>query len=166
MKHLILIALLLILSSAHAKQSTSYFDHTTQVAENIWIGPQPSQQDLLEFKDAGINNVIQVGTAKERKTLKFNEAHQLNHLGIGFNSFDLGRRHTHSPQKLTAFNDLLLPQSGNKIIIHSKNYTRARHLVAAWMIKYQEAIIDDAMKAVELRAVLVPDDVMLLLGYH
>lgn len=156
--------LLVSLQSAHAKQPADYFDHAVQLAENVWVGRQPKQNEMQSIRARGIDNVVSVSTAKELRKNELNEASSFAELEIGYIWLELGKRKSFSPEKLAEFNDMLLPKSGEKIIIYSKNFERAKQLMASWLCKYANTTIAAALEKVESKYELIPQNMMALLG--
>lgn len=143
---------------------TSYLSKTTQIADNIWIGPQPSQQDFNELAAEEIGAVINTRTALEMKDLGYSEVEQASKFNITYDLLEIGKKHAYSPAKLATFNELMKANSGKNILLHCRSGNRAKQLYTAWLIKYQGKSQAEALQAVGSDSKELNKSVKALLG--
>lgn len=160
-------AFILLFSSLIAlaqDENPSYLSKTTQVAENIWIGPQPSEQDFNELAAEEIGAIINTRTSTEMEKMDFNEIEQASKFNMTYDLLEIGKGHDYSPVKLESFNQLMVANSGKKMILHCRSGNRATQLYTAWLIKHKGKTEAEALKAVGSEGSELNDSVKTLLG--
>ena len=155
---------LMISSIAMAEDSSSYFKGAKKVDENIWIGPQPTQNDFNEFAAQEVTAVINTRTQPEMNQLEFNETEELKKFEIDYGLVEIGKGHEYSPAKLSEFNELMVANQGKKMVLHCRSGHRASQLYAAWLIKYQGKTSVDALQAIQSDDTELTDSIKALLG--
>lgn len=164
MKNMIAIVTLLVSIGIGAADHGSYLQNAKQVGENIWIGPQPTQNDFNEFAAEEVTAVINTRTQAEMDQLEYKETEELQQFGISYDLLEIGKGHAYSPTKLNAFNDLMTANQGKKLVLHCRSGYRASQLYAAWLIKYQGKSADEALKAIQSDETELTDSIKALLG--
>jgi len=148
-----------------AEDSTvSYLSQAKQVGDQIWIGPQTTKQDLDELANNHVAVVINSRTQSEMDDLGFNENDQLKRRGMDYGMVEIGKGHDYSPEKLAAFNDLMIANSDKKMVLHCRSGHRSSQLYAAWLIKYQGKTEDEALKIIQSDDIELTASMQALLG--
>lgn len=147
-----------------ANKPASYMSKTKQVADNVWIGPQPTEQDFNALPAEEIGAVINNRTAAEVKSLDFNEIDLASQNGINYDLLEIGEGNAYSPVKLMAFNDLMTANADKNILLHCRSGHRSTQLYTAWLVKYQGKTAAEALKAVGSDEIELNDSVKALLG--
>ncbi len=163
----VMVAFLLITYNALAQdqnKATSYLSKATQVNDNIWIGPQPTEQDFNELAAEEIGAVVNTRTAAEMEQLDFNEVEQASKFNMTYDLLEVGKGHAYSPAKLDEFNALMTANAGKKMVLHCRSGNRATQLYTAWLIKHQGKTETEALKTVGSDAGELNDSVKALLG--
>ena len=148
-KYILMLFLVTQVSMAeNAQENTGYLSKTKQVAENIWIGPQPTEDDFSALAAEEISAVINNRTEAEVKQLSFNEVEQASKYNMTYDLLAIGEGHAYSPAKLTEFNDLMTANADKNMLLHCRSGHRSTQLYTAWLIKYQDKTAAEALKAV------------------
>ncbi len=156
--------LLMFSSQLWAEENESYFSSAKQVSEHIWIGPQPTAAQLDELATSGVAAVMNSRTSKEMKKLDFNEAEQLAANGVVYDLIEIKSRRSFTPERLAEFNEFMQANEGKTMVLHCRSGNRASQLYAAWLIKYKDMKVSDALQYVHSKPTLIPDTMTLLLG--
>lgn len=147
-----------------AEEQASYFDKAHKVADNIWIGPQPSEQDFSQFAVKEIGTIINTRTETEMKQLDYNEVDQASNFNMAYELLEIGTGHGYSPAKLNEFNDLMTANAGKNMLLHCRSGHRVTQLYTAWLIKYQDKSPAEALEAIGSDEAELNDSVKTLLG--
>ena len=164
MKKYLMWLMVLLTPLAMAEEQGGYLNQAKKVGNNIWIGPQPTEQDFSEFAAEEIGVVINTRTAAEMEQLEFNEVEQAAEFNMTYDLLEIGENHAYSPAKLTAFNDLMTVNAGKQMVLHCRSGHRASQLYAAWLIKYQGQSTAEALKAIQSDETELNDSIKALLG--
>lgn len=159
-----LLVLMLFSQLTMADEHSGYLQKAKQVGENVWIGPQPTEQDFNEFAAEEIGAVVNTRTEAEMKQVDFNEADQAAQYKITYDLLEIGTDHAYSPAKLEAFNALMTASEGKKMVLHCLSGNRASQLYAAWLIKYQNKSDQEALQAIQSDENELNDSIKTLLG--
>jgi len=162
LKYSVLI-LMMVAQVAMAEEQASYLDKAHRVADNIWIGPQPTEQDFNELAAQEVGAVINTRTAAEMKQLDFNEVDQASKFNITYDLLEIGAGHAYSPAKLDEFNSMMVANSGKNMVLHCRSGHRASQLYAAWLIKFQDKSETEALKAIGSDETELNDSIKVLL---
>ena len=163
LKYSILI-LMMVAQIVMAEEQVSYLNKAQQVADNVWIGPQPSEQDFNELAAEEIGAVVNTRTEAEMKGLEYSEVEQASKFNMTYDLLEIGTGHAYSPAKLTEFNDLMTANAGKKMLLHCRSGNRAKQLYTAWLIKYQDKSTAEALQAIGSDETELNDSVKTLLG--
>lgn len=164
MKYYISVFLMVVSVLVMAENDGSYLSESKQVDANIWIGPQPSVNDINEFAAEEITVVINTRTQAEMEQLDFTESDELKKLDIAYGLVEIGQGHDYSPDKLAAFNELMTAHGGEKMVLHCRSGHRASQLYAAWLVKYQGKSEKEALQAIQSDESELSDSMKALLG--
>lgn len=164
MNHMIAMVTLMVSTGIWAADNSSYLQNAKQVGENIWIGPQPTQNDINEFAAEEVTAVINTRTQAEMNQLELKEAEELQKFDISYGLVEIGKGHAYSPAKLNEFNEIMTANQGKKMVLHCRSGHRASQLYAAWLIKYQGKLPEEAMKAIQSDDTELTDSIKALLG--
>lgn len=145
-------------------ESASYLSKAKQVADNVWIGPQPSEQDYNELAAEEIGAIINTRTASEMEQMQFNSVEKASAFNMTYDLLEIGKDHAYSPEKLASFNELMTANAGKKMVLHCRSGNRATQLFTAWLIKHQGKTEAEALKAVGSDSDELNDSVKALLG--
>ena len=159
-----LLVLMMITQVVMAEEQGGYLSQAKKVGDNVWIGAQPTAEDLSELAANEIGAVINTRTAAEMKQLDYSEVEQVSKYNMTYDLLEIGTGHAYSPAKLTEFNDLMTANTGKNMLLHCKSGNRATQLYTAWLIKYQDKSVSDALKAVGSDESELNDSVKTLLG--
>ncbi|MCB1584302.1 MAG: dual specificity protein phosphatase family protein [Xanthomonadales bacterium] len=162
MKYLLLVLLTIGALNVSAEQQ-SYLQQAKKVGENVWIGPQPTENDFNEFAAEEVTAVINTRTQAEMEQLKFDESQALKQYDIEYGLVEIGKGHDYSPVKLTEFNDLMVANEGKKMVLHCRSGHRASQLYAAWLIKYKGKTEAEALKTIQSDETELTDSMKALL---
>ena len=165
LKYSVLI-LMMVTQIVMAEEPSSYLNKAKQVGDNVWIGPQPTEQDFSELAADEIGAVINSRTMTEIQQLDFNEIEQASKYNMTYDLLEVGEGHAYSPAKLIAFNDLMAANAGKNMLLHCKSGNRSTQLYTAWLIKYQDKSVAEALKSVGSDETELNDSVKNLLGIN
>ncbi|MCX7553839.1 sulfur transferase domain-containing protein [Marinicella sp. S1101] len=146
------------------EEAKNYLSKATQVGENVWIGPQPSEQDFNELAAEEIGAVINTRTAAEMADMPFKEVEQASQFNMNYDLLEIGEGHAYSPAKLSEFDQLMTANAGKKMLLHCRSGNRATQLYTAWLIKHQGKSAAEALQAVGSKSDELNDAVKALLG--
>ncbi len=155
--------LLIVIQVTYAEQS-SFLAKTLKVDDQVWIGGQPNKQDFSELAADGITAVINTRSAIEMKRLSFIEVEQAAKNNMTYDLLEIGYGHPYSPVKLDEFNNLMEAHKGKNILLHCRSGNRATQLYTAWLIKYQDKTVPEALKIIGSEETEINHAVKVLLG--
>ncbi|WP_223789307.1 fused DSP-PTPase phosphatase/NAD kinase-like protein [Marinicella meishanensis] len=141
-----------------------YLDGAKQVADNIWIGPQPSAADFNELAAEEVTVVVNTRTAAEMDQLDFAADAQAQKFNMNYELIEIGQGHAYSPVQLAQFNDFMQAHEGQKMLLHCRSGNRASQLYAAWLIKHQNKTATEALQAIQSEETELNDAIKALLG--
>ena len=157
-----------LLLSAHmvaAEEATkSYLAGAKQVADNIWIGPQPSATDFNELAAEEVTAVVNTRTAPEMSQLDFDASEQAARFKMNYALIEIGQGHAYSPVQLAQFNEFMSAHAGQKMVLHCRSGHRASQLYAAWLIKHQNKSASEALQAIQSEETELNENIKALLG--
>ena len=164
-KYIVMLLLASQISLAEdAPEQAGYLVKAQQVGDNVWIGPQPTEQDFSELAANEIGAVLNTRTAAEMKQMDYGEVDQASKFNMTYDLLEIGTGHAYSPAKLSEFNDLMTANTGKNMLLHCKSGNRATQLYTAWLIKYQDKSVSEALKTVGSDETALNDSVKTLLG--
>ena len=118
-----------------------------QVAPNIYMSGQPSEEGLERIKAMGVTKVVNLRTSFEmdnREVVPFDEAAKLAQLDINYVHLPLGGPNT--PYDAAALDKFAAAiNMDEKILLHCTVAWRASHLWTAYLIKHQKVPFPQAI---------------------
>lgn len=127
-----------------------------KVADDMYIGGQPTEKALRELKAQGVTTVINLRSPEEMARIGFDEARVVSELGMKYVYIPM-RGTTelpYSPDGLKKFTDAMASADG-KVLLHCTVAWRASHLWGAYLIQ-QGVPADQALR--HTRAINLMDD--------
>lgn len=127
-----------------------------QVAEDMFIGGQPTEKALRELKAQGVTMVVNLRTPPEMARIGFDEAKLVSELGMKYVYIPMrgNDEFPYSPAELKTFSEAMASANG-KVLLHCTIAWRASHLWGAYLIQ-QGVPAEDALK--HARAINLMDD--------
>ncbi len=147
-----------------AQNSSGYLSQAKQVADNIWIGPQPNAKDFNELAAEEVTVVVNTRTVEEVEQLDYRPAAQAEQFNMAYELIEIGKGHAYSPAQLVVFNELMEANAGEKMVLHCRSGHRASQLYAAWLIKHQNKSTAEALQAIQSEETTLNDSIKALLG--
>lgn len=116
-----------------------------KVAEDMFIGGQPTEKALRELKAQGVTMVVNLRTPPEMARIGFDEARLVSELGMKYVYIPMrgNDEFPYSPAELKKFTDAMAEADG-KVLLHCTIAWRASHLWAAYLIQ-QGVSADEAL---------------------
>jgi|TARA_B100002003_G_C14156855_1_gene557197 uncharacterized protein (TIGR01244 family) len=116
---------------------------------NLYIAGQPLNAGALrKLKAEGVTTIINLRTDEEmanRRSTPIDEAKVIADLGLNYIHIPSGgKKHPHSPAILVSFAEAL-EESEGKVLLHCNSAKRASHLWVAYLVKYKQMSIQEAM---------------------
>lgn len=122
----------------------------------VWIGGQPSRDALQRFRDLGVTAVVNLRTPAEmedRERVPYDEAAAVGELGMEYVWIPLGGdEHPYTPAAVERFAQVLA-EHGGPVLLHCTMGWRASYLWAAYLIRYQNIPLEEAMARGEAIAI-------------
>lgn len=127
-----------------------------RVAEDMFIGGQPTEKALRELKAQGVTMVVNLRTPPEMARIGFDEAKLVSELGMQYVYIPMrgSDEFPYSPAELRTFTDAMAKADG-KVLLHCTIAWRASHLWAAYLIQ-QGVSAEQALE--HTRAINLMDD--------
>lgn len=178
----IICSLLLILISASnltaqysAKYSTSVdaviIDTPKVVSEQerffemgrFYIGPQPDEDELEWFAENDVLLVVNTRTdseIEEHTDEEYDEAELIEELGMTYLHLPLGGKAGYSPEDVDTLAKYL-SISEKKTLVHCRSGVRVSHLMVAYLIKFMNVPVDDAVEIGKKMKMQIPFEDMI-----
>ncbi|MDH5412643.1 MAG: sulfur transferase domain-containing protein [Flavobacteriaceae bacterium] len=116
---------------------------------DVYISGQPEKHGLNKLKELGVTTVVNLRTNREmddRNIVPYDEAIYIDSLGMKYIHIPLGGpENPYTPEALETFNEAL-NQSHGKVLLHCTVAWRASHLWTAYLIKYRNIDVDQAIE--------------------
>lgn len=125
--------------------------------QNFYLGAQPSYEALQWLKSRGVSIIINLRSIKENQdftTASFNEELVATQMGFEYHSVPVDGITDHTPAKLEEMSSLL---TGDKsVLIHCAGAGRVTNFFMAYLIKYRNYSIDEAIETGKKLTFLFP----------
>jgi uncharacterized protein (TIGR01244 family) len=131
-------------------------------AEDVFLAGQPTQTNLDSLIDAGVTLVINLRTDDEMDHLNFDEAKYLKSKKIKYLHIAMGGDAGYQAEAIDKMGKSINKTDG-KVLIHCRSAGRATYAWMAWLIRYQDYSIDEAVRMGSKARFSVP--FFSLLGY-
>ncbi|MBV6413761.1 MAG: hypothetical protein IT479_11875 [Xanthomonadales bacterium] len=129
--------------------ASGYVDKATRMPGGLLIGGQPTQADWPALKAAGIRRVINLRTPEEMGTIGYDQAAELQALGISYQTHPVGgNAHPYTPALVEVF-DAQMRAGGGDLLLHCASGVRAGQLYAAWLVRYRGYTPEAALRTLE-----------------
>lgn len=131
-------------------------------AEDVFLAGQPTQTNLDSLIDAGVTLVVNLRTDDEMDHLNFDEAKYLKSKKIKYLHIAMGGDAGYQAEAIDKMGKSINKTDG-KVLIHCRSAGRATYAWMAWLIRYQDYSIDEAVRMGSKARFSVP--FFSLLGY-
>lgn len=131
----------------------------------ILLSGQPNQKNLEDIKDQGVTLVINIRTAaeiREHDMMLFNEKQYIEGLGMAYLNAEVGGKAGFHPEVIREIADAIFSTEG-RVLIHCGSAARATLVWMAWLVRFQDYKIDEAIRLGKLARFTFPFEE--LLGY-
>lgn len=115
--------------------------------ENYYLSGQPSYEALQWLRSRGVNTIINLRSAKENQDFaeaSFNEDSVAMQMGFNYYSIPVDGTKDYTPAKLEEMSVLLTEDK--PVLIHCLSAGRATYFFMAYLIKYRDYSIDEAIE--------------------
>lgn len=131
-------------------------------AEDVFLAGQPTETNLDSLIDAGVTLVVNLRTDDEMDHLNFDEAKYLKSKKIKYLHIAMGGDAGYQAEAIDKMGKSINKTDG-KVLIHCRSAGRATYAWMAWLIRYQDYSIDEAVRMGSQARFSVP--FFSLLGY-
>ena len=114
-------------------------------AGDVFLAGQPSQTNLDSLIDAGVGLVINLRTDNEMDHLNYDEAKYLKSKKVKYLHIAMGGDDGYNPETIDKMGKSINKTDG-KVLIHCRSAGRATYAWMAWLIRYQDYSIDEAVQ--------------------
>lgn len=114
-------------------------------AGDVFIAGQPTQTNLDSLIEAGVSLVINLRTDDEMNYLNYDEAKFLKSKKIKYIHIPMGGDDGYEADAIEKMGKSINKTDG-KILIHCRSAGRATYAWMAWLIRYQDYSIDEAVR--------------------
>lgn len=147
---LFLLLLPLIVNSQERKLSISdpaLIDESYNLyfAGDVFLAGQPMQKNLDSLIEAGVKLVINLRTDDEMDHLSYNESKYLKSKKIKYIHIPMGGDAGYKADAIDKMGKSINKTDG-KVLIHCRSAGRATYAWMAWLIRYQDYPIDEAVQ--------------------
>ena len=114
--------------------------------DNIYLGGQPTLEELEGLRTKGISKIINLRTDEENRQFTgsaYNEMAEAEDLGFVYSSVPVAPATDYSPEKLDEF--IAQVNDNEKIFIHCASGGRATYFLMAYLVKKRGYSIDEAI---------------------
>lgn len=115
-------------------------------AGEVFIAGQPSVENLDSLAKIGVKLIINLRTKGEMEDLNFDEAGEAKKLGIKYVHYPMGGADGYDPDVIKEMGKKIKKSKG-QVLIHCRSAGRATYAWMAWMVRYQDMSIDDAVES-------------------
>jgi uncharacterized protein (TIGR01244 family) len=130
---------------------------------DFYIGPQPDEDELEWFANNGVTLVLNTRTdseIEEHTDEEYDEAELAEELGMTYMHLPLGGEAGYSPEDVDSLAKYLMT-SEKKTLVHCLVGIRAAYLMVAYLIKFMDVPIDDAVEIGKKMKMQIPFEDML-----
>jgi protein tyrosine phosphatase (PTP) superfamily phosphohydrolase (DUF442 family) len=114
-------------------------------AGDVFLAGQPMQTNLDSLIEAGVTLVVNLRTGDEMEHLSFNEAKYLKSKKIKYIHIPMGGDDGYKAEAIDKIGKSINKTDG-KVLIHCRSAGRATYAWMAWLIRYQDYSIDEAVR--------------------
>jgi len=114
-------------------------------AGDVFIAGQPMQTNLDSLIDVGVKLVVNLRTDEEMNNLNFDQAKYLKSKGIKYIHIPMGGDDGYKADAIDKMGKKINKTDG-KVLIHCRSAGRATYAWMAWLIRYQDYSIDEAVQ--------------------
>ena len=114
--------------------------------QNYFLGGQPSIEALFWLKDQGVNKIVNLrstGEIEDYVSYAYNEEAKAKELGFDYLSIPVSGTDGYTPENLQRMDSLI--GQGEKVLIHCAGAGRVRYFFIAYLVKYQNYSMDEAI---------------------
>ena len=114
--------------------------------QNLYLGGQPTEEELRWLKAEGVTRIINFRTAEEINEFTdsdFDEKSLVREMGFEYIEIPVGSRKDYSPGKLKAVSRQI--NENEKILLHCRTADRVTHFFIAYLIKHKGYSINEAV---------------------
>jgi len=114
-------------------------------AGDVFIAGQPTSSNLDSLAEIGVKLIINLRTQGEMEALDYDEAAQAKKLGIKYEHYPMGGADGYNPDVIKEMGKQIKKSKG-QVLIHCRSAGRATYAWMAWMVRYQDISIDEAVE--------------------
>ena len=114
-------------------------------ADDVFLAGQPMLTSLDSLIDAGVTLVINLRTDDEMDHLNFDEAKHLKSKKVKYLHIPMGGDAGYQAKAIDKMGKSINKTDG-KVLIHCRSAGRATYAWMAWLIRYQDYSIDEAVR--------------------
>jgi uncharacterized protein (TIGR01244 family) len=114
-------------------------------AGDIFLAGQPNKEELDSLINSGVKLVINLRTSDELTHLDFDEKKYLKKNKIQYLHIPMGGSDGYQPEAITKMGNAIRSASG-QVLIHCQVAGRATYAWMAWLIRYEDYSIDEAVR--------------------
>jgi uncharacterized protein (TIGR01244 family) len=114
-------------------------------AGDVFLAGQPMQSNLDSLIDVGVKLVVNLRTEEEMNHLNFDQVKYLKSKKIEYIHIPMGGDNGYKADAIDKMGEMINETDG-KILIHCRSAGRATYAWMAWLIRYQDYSIDEAVQ--------------------
>lgn len=114
-------------------------------AGDVFLAGQPTQNNLDSLFDAGVELVVNLRTEDEMDHLSFDESKYLKSKKIKYIHIPMGGDAGYKAEAIDKMGKAINKSDG-KVLIHCRSAGRATYSWMAWLVRYQDYSIDEAVR--------------------
>ena len=114
--------------------------------QNLYIGGQPTIEELRWLKSRGIKKIINLRSESENKEYSeyaYNEQYLVKELGFEYSSIPVNGAKDYTPGKLEAISVQM--NANDKILLHCRTAGRATQFFMAYLVEYRGYSVGEAV---------------------
>lgn len=140
-KLIILFGLMISACMVYAHAESNVPDHFKRPSENLITGGQPSREDLIKLKEAGVTKIINLRGPDE--SLPFDEKKEASALGLEYVSFPIVGATDTTSANAKKLHELL--GNKDKVFVHCVSGNRVGALLAIKAHKIEGLSVEDSL---------------------
>lgn len=134
------LALIISACMGYAQAESGFLDHFKRPSENLITGGQPSSEDLVKLKEAGVTKIINLRAPDEK--LPFDEKKEADALGFEYVSFPIVGATDTTSANAKKLHALL---GDNKVFVHCVSGNRVGALLAIRAHEIQGLSVEESL---------------------
>lgn len=140
-KLITMLGLIISTCMAYAQPESGFPDHFKRPSERLITGGQPSLEDLVKLKEAGVTKIINLRALDEN--LPFDEKKEANALGLEYVSFPIVGATDTTSANAKKLHELI--GDNNKVFLHCVSGNRVGALLAIRAYEIEDSSVEDSL---------------------